>query len=290
MVIKIITQSGGACEPAYRNLLVQHISLLLENKERILSNLYLSSCNPGVSFGFAYTGSKDVRLGSLLKLWEAPLEVEGEKAYLLSCGALLSTNRSSWYLSESRRMESGTLDFKKYTGISCLEYLGRYLEKSLASDVYVDLPRLLQELQDPAQYPYSQRLRLAYKAFRIGLKGTSGLSDEQLKRIKLSYAGGDDFQLDVYIRDLYTPQNSPGLINHKAIRYQELTDALLRELEAATGYNFEKKIGKNENLLFRKSFRLYENDELFQPENLQAISTLFKRYEEGMKRIHEELV
>lgn len=290
MGIRFLSKGEGGCKLSYTRQLVKNIDLLQEQKDRILSNLYLSSCNPGVSFGFAYTGSKDVRLGSLLKLWEQPLEIEGERAYLLSCGALLSTNSSSWCLSESGKIDSGYLDFKKYTGKSCLEYISLHLEKTRASNLYVDLPRLLQELRDPDQYPYSQRLRDVYKAYRGGLKGLQpAFTAEQLDGIKLYCTGGDDFLLDVYIKDLYTPQKSLGLINHKAIKYRELIDELIRELALSTGYSFVKMIGKNESLLYRKSFKLYEDDEVSSPENLNAISRLFHQYKEGMDSIHLQL-
>lgn len=290
MSIKIRMDGNSGGLKNYRRLLAEHLHLVLENKERILSNPYLGTCNPGLPFGFVYAGPQDVRLGSLLKLWEQPMLIGGEKAYLLSCGALLSNNHSSWYLSESKTLESGYLDLVKYTGKTYLSLIGGALDKRFQKDLYVDFPRLVQELQDPENYAYSQRLEWVWNNFREGFTAQQGaLAAEHLKRVRLYFVEGENFYLDVYLEDLYTPPRSLGLINYKAIQYQEMMEALFRELEETTGYRFVKETGKHDYLLFRQEFTLYLNDQLISPDHLASLSRLFQLYEEGMKGIHRHL-
>ena len=59
------------------HLLTTHYQLLLDKKERILMDFYMSDCPLPLKFGFGWMGPYTMRLGALLQLWERFQTVEG---------------------------------------------------------------------------------------------------------------------------------------------------------------------------------------------------------------------
>ncbi len=268
--------------------LIENYQLLMEHKDIILADPYLRSCEVDLGFGFSYAGPVDIRLGQLLHVWEKMPAIGGKRAALLhSGGGLSGVNLSCWYNLDEQQMEEGNINYFKESGQSMGDLFRSAIHLFPKQDLYVNFPELVKQLQNPEKYPFSKQLSSTVTQFKEGIENSeAGFTQEQLDSISL-YTHHGYLKLEVRVPDLsIRVKSSPGPVDYIWVKYQDLIAEIFQDLAANSGFTFDSRHPAGSEGVLSRSFNPYEGEELWAPENIKMLQSVFAEHRKGMEQLN----